>query len=245
MEQQEKPKKKSTFSKVFNPITTLWKKQPHGSTIIPTNMQDQITYFLNINPNAQSFEVAVSSINSLAQQDKEANQLLNDPVLCLELIKQLAQKFKCSDQEITEALQTKEAQRRWDIQHKLYQLCTFEAELPSLESLINLGVDLEFTYKYYTFGSYRTPLMLASMIKSPMLQKLCTHTDKFDINRRDTEGETALMLAAQEGLLNNVKTLLDAGANPVIPDNNGLTPLQAAEESGRQEVVNLIKNAMK
>jgi ankyrin repeat protein len=82
------------------------------------------------------------------------------------------------------------------------------------------------------------------MIKSPVLQKLCAHTDKFDINRRDSTGETALMLAAQEGLINNVKTLLDAGANPETPDNNGLTPLQAAEESGRQEVVDLIKNAI-
>lgn len=248
MEQQEKPKKKSTFSKVFNPITTLWKKQPNEpKTSLPGNMEGQITYLLNLNPTTQSFEVAASSINSLAQENQDINKLLNNSEFCLELIKQLAQKFKCSDQEIAAVLHSEEAKRRWNIQNQLYELCnSISTETTSsFESLLQQGVDLEFTYKYFSSGFYRTPLMLVSMRKNPiLLQKLCTQSDKFDINRRDTEGETALILAVQEGMVASVKILLEAGADPEIPDNNGVMPLKAAQETHNQNIINLIRDAI-
>jgi hypothetical protein len=50
-----------------------------------------------------------------------------------------------------------------------------------------------------------------------------------DVNARDAEGRTALLLAAQGGQANAVAALLAYGADPNIADAQGETPLKAAQ----------------
>lgn len=58
-----------------------------------------------------------------------------------------------------------------------------------------------------------------------------------NINHRDNEGRTALYLAAFHGHTNVVKALLDLGATPWIPDNEGVLPVQVAEYQSTARVI--------
>ena len=64
-----------------------------------------------------------------------------------------------------------------------------------------------------------------------------------NINARDTEGRTALMLAIVHDKSGAVKALLQHGADPNIPDGQNRTPLQAANAGGQWLFVVFLKRA--
>ena len=49
-----------------------------------------------------------------------------------------------------------------------------------------------------------------------------------DVNAKDKNGKTALMIAAQNTISNAVRVLIDAGADVNVKDNNGKTALMIA-----------------
>jgi ankyrin repeat protein len=51
------------------------------------------------------------------------------------------------------------------------------------------------------------------------------------------------MFAAQEGLVDEVKALLEAGADANIKDRDGDTALMAATREGHQEIIALLRKA--
>ena len=57
------------------------------------------------------------------------------------------------------------------------------------------------------------------------------------------KGNTPLHLAAMKGRNKAAKMLLDRGANPVLENNYGLTPLDIATQHGHSEIVKLLKEA--
>ena len=62
-------------------------------------------------------------------------------------------------------------------------------------------------------------------------------------NLRDKRGRTPLMRAIWGGELAPIVPLLQSGADPTIPDNEGRTPLQYAEETNRNEIAALLREA--
>lgn len=64
-----------------------------------------------------------------------------------------------------------------------------------------------------------------------------------DINAKDSNGSTALYLAAFNGYIAIVKLLADSGANVHEPNNNGRSPLCIAVMSGHIEIVKLLLNS--
>src|SRR5262245_44211596 len=62
-----------------------------------------------------------------------------------------------------------------------------------------------------------------------------------DVNCRTESGGTALMYAGSEGRLEAVKLLLDAGADPSILDNGGLTVFGWAATHKRPETLARLK----
>ena len=69
----------------------------------------------------------------------------------------------------------------------------------------------------------------------PALQKLLKMP--IDIDSRDAQGRTALMLATLRGHAEAVDILLDGGADPNVADNRGTTPLQAAKAANAAAIV--------
>jgi len=61
-----------------------------------------------------------------------------------------------------------------------------------------------------------------------------------DLNLANTDGRTALHLAASEGLEKTVEWLLNRGVNPSAVDRNGSTPLMEAQRARHSEVIKLL-----
>lgn len=312
--------------------------EPFEFTALPPEIQDKIIQLLSLNTTATSLKEAAKTINSLAQVNKELNQQINDPQFCLRIIKHLAQKFNCSDQEAAKTLQTQEAKRRFYLQNQLYIRCStpFGAPYPQnpssldLDFLLSQGVDLNFTYNTRTPKLFYTPLMITISNDSFMVGDFCVHGRNlinlnqrntlngdtaliqsvkkrssrsvlylleegadpelanfagqtplelaaqlyhltqhrsykkiFDliqkeiniyfiqnainnkrVNQRNNKGQTALLLAVTTPWSRVVKTILDAGADPELADDEGLTPLAAAQQTGNQKVIDLIQDAI-
>lgn len=64
-----------------------------------------------------------------------------------------------------------------------------------------------------------------------------------NINKKNPQGETRLYIAAREGNKADVRRLLHEGADPNIPDANGLYPLHQAAYWGETEIVDLLLKA--
>ena len=61
------------------------------------------------------------------------------------------------------------------------------------------------------------------------------------LNARDEAGRTPLILATMHGHIEAVRRLLAAGANPALPDSEGLDALQHARRQGLNQIVQLIE----
>jgi hypothetical protein len=64
-----------------------------------------------------------------------------------------------------------------------------------------------------------------------------------DIDRQDSNGHTALILAAQAGMHEIVQRLLEAGASTSVSDTEGLTSVHYAAKDGQPEVLELLIDA--
>jgi ankyrin repeat protein len=84
-----------------------------------------------------------------------------------------------------------------------------------------------------------TPLMLACMNENnPCVQELLSRGSLVDL--QDYIGRTALILAASQGYINNVTTLLAHRADKTIPDQTGQIPYDYAFNNGHALVVNAL-----
>lgn len=61
-----------------------------------------------------------------------------------------------------------------------------------------------------------------------------------DINARNAQGETALILAAWYGRADLVEVLLQKGADPNVKTRKGLSALKVASRNGDDRIVNLL-----
>jgi hypothetical protein len=235
-------------------------------------MQNKIILFLTTNTTAKSLKEAAQTINSLAQTNKELNEWINDSEFCLKIIKHLAQKFNCSDQTAAKILQTQEAKRRLNIQTTLQELCTRNSTNEERDSLFEQGVILDFTYDNHTppltlAATNRRFDVVNNIIVLAFRNKLNLNF----VNMSNEVGDTPLLICIRKtteynGLhyigqrkkyigtnswpiyfscLDNIKLLLEAGADPELANKNGLTPFAAAQQTGNQEVIDLIQNAIK
>ena len=64
-----------------------------------------------------------------------------------------------------------------------------------------------------------------------------------DVNARDSEGRTALMLATRHGQTKTVLALLAHGADPNVSDAKGFTPLRIANSAGNSSIIVALKKA--
>lgn len=60
------------------------------------------------------------------------------------------------------------------------------------------------------------------------------------IDDRDEVGATALFNAVSDNCIEKVQRLLELGANPNIPENNGITPLMDAASGGSVPMIELL-----
>ena len=87
-----------------------------------------------------------------------------------------------------------------------------------------------------------TPLHYAAIYgHERIIQLLLSH--KADFNSRSKTEATPLLLASQEGQeghLASVLTLLQAGADPMLPDHRGALPIHKAADHNHHKVVKIL-----
>lgn len=168
--------------------------EPFNFVGLPLELQHHIISLLSQYSNATSLKEAGQVINSLARTNKKLNLLMNEPQFCFDLIRFLAKKFKTSDEDAARAVATKEVQRQFSLQKKLY-LCVHGGKWKkSKEQIVQLckdGADINFIYK-----SGKTLLMTAAKnLDIPRFDFLIEQGA--DINFANNKGVTALMVAAE------------------------------------------------
>jgi ankyrin repeat protein len=271
--------------------------EPFSFTALSPELQYHIIALLATHTTATSPDIAAYTINSLAQTNKELNAMINNPIFCLQLIKHLAKRFDCSDYTICALLHTQEAQHRMALQKDFYELCMNTKETKKFlqdqfAMLCQNGADLEFTYtiKMHNHSTNTedefnvTSLMLASMENYVIVPLLLEQG--VNINATNTNGTTALMLAARARNLSAIKiicadknlnvnqqdaqgntaliysllpasyhyatiifavltqSILNAGADPELANNNHETPLSIAQNANNQGILKLITLAI-
>ncbi|HEX4069500.1 MAG TPA: ankyrin repeat domain-containing protein [Candidatus Babeliales bacterium] len=97
----------------------------------------------------------------------------------------------------------------------------------------------------------KTPLMYT---ENAEIITFLAEQPNLNINQQDAQGNTALLRAIQnyfpedeesgEQNIALIQALLDNNANPTIANNNGATPLKAAEDIGDQEVIDSVQHAI-
>jgi hypothetical protein len=192
-------------------------------------LRKQIIFSLSSYTTAKSLKEAAFTINSLAQVDKEINQLINDPQFCLKNIKYLAQKFKKSDETVANILQTKAAKERSVLQKNLTGLLIDprlaltrprsidpRGAFMMLDFLCERGFDLNYIYS-----------------KSD---------DLLTTKRIPCQGMTALMLAVEDNNLALIKALLAKGADINGTNQCGRTALIIAVVKNNEDAVQLLIN---
>lgn len=249
---------------------------------LPPEIQYHIVQLLSI---SKTIKEAGKAINAFAQTSQELYQLINDPQICLKIIKNISQQFNCSDQEAAKALQILEAKKRLEVQMKFWNLCnqedSTEEEFNFLYTTYKEYVDLDFTYSFFdkslrkydaTLLMYEARLPFNHSIIPTLLKHeaninkansngntvlmIVAYHNKIEtvqyllsypniaVNQQNKQGETALIDAIVAENQSIIELLLDAGANPKIANNNGLTPLELAEQMGDQEIIKLLKDAI-
>ncbi|EQC31230.1 hypothetical protein SDRG_11153 [Saprolegnia diclina VS20] len=90
-------------------------------------------------------------------------------------------------------------------------------------------------------GAKETPLHVAVRKASPLsiVEKLL-ETDDVDMDARNDNGETALLIAVKNGSMDHVKCLLTKGADAELCDKNDRSPLMFAAEQGKLELIELL-----
>ncbi|KAK0648699.1 ankyrin repeat-containing domain protein [Cercophora newfieldiana] len=107
-----------------------------------------------------------------------------------------------------------------------------------VELLLDGGAYIEAVQRRMLGG--RTPLLCAAKVGNPLVvEKLLNHGA--NIEARDTGfGLTALSIAASNGHVEVTRLLLERGADVKASDNAGRSPIFWANESGKEELVNLL-----
>jgi ankyrin repeat protein len=138
-----------------------------------------------------------------------------------------------------------------ETKNKLKQTPLYFAVINNKFNAVNILLDakanLSFTYgdKQQTVFHFLASNLDIGATGSLILRTILVYiqnciTNAYVLNTRDTEGNTALHLAANYGNINVFKLLLNAGANSNIPNNDGLEPVNVAHPECRLGIIDAI-----
>jgi len=137
---------------------------------LPKEIQNEILSMFTVLSVTNSLADAGQTISALAGVTKELDKKFNEPKFCLQLIKYLAAKFDCSDEDAAKALSFREAKNRLANQMQLAELIYDFGDINTVDSVDQISnllqtsnLDMTFTVNNERDESPRfcTPLHVA------------------------------------------------------------------------------------
>uniref|UniRef100_A0ACD5GNG4 Ankyrin repeat domain-containing protein n=1 Tax=Desertifilum tharense IPPAS B-1220 TaxID=1781255 RepID=A0ACD5GNG4_9CYAN len=127
-------------------------------------------------------------------------------------------------------------------------LCLFQRGVQLKQVIIQFSmvILLSFSLAVYLEGRIRPPLVKAAAVNH-LVQIQAAISNQVNLNVRDINGATALMVASEAGNFEIVKVLVQAGADINAEDVNGQTALMLAIDgtgfNGHPEIANVLIQA--
>jgi len=117
-----------------------------------------------------------------------------------------------------------------------------EGHWPIVELLVSKGANLTIRDS----GGYTPLMMAASTTHEKQLEIIkclfdASNAVRETINTRGRSGKTALQWSAFWGDVRIVKLLMEAGANPLLADDDDNTPLKLAQERGNHDCIDFLQ----
>jgi ankyrin repeat protein len=109
-------------------------------------------------------------------------------------------------------------------------------DVKTIRSLLRQGIDPDLKNPRNI-----SPLWRAAQSASLTVDKLLLDTQAVDLNAQSTAGRSPIFWAAANGHTRIVDLLLDRGANPSLPDENGRIRLSVAKENGHDDIVDVLR----
>ncbi len=238
----------SGLKQFLSNVTTTNGTFPFGQ--LPTDTQTEIIKLLASSCTNQTLKESTQTINALAQTNKHLNNLINDPELNLQLIKNRAKQFNVSDIKVAKELQTQASKHQLKIQLALAKIIKNIDEeqenggvLPKLNRLLQgfelenklYKVDLDFTYRWNQDSQeYSSPLMHAIQNDDKFLIQYLLKNGA-NINQASFNGKTPLMYANNSGTITLLAKQPDLNINQ--QDSSGNTALLRAIQNYFPDIV--------
>lgn len=108
-----------------------------------------------------------------------------------------------------------------------------------IKLLLENGADIEQKLEFSS-GINDTPLIIAAGCGSKHILEYLLQKGA-EVNYQNAKGESALMMAAYVGRLDNVKILIDYKADKSLKDNNGLTAVELAKEKKHKDIADFLE----
>ena len=112
--------------------------------------------------------------------------------------------------------------------------------LPTIKLLLNHGADVNLSHALHTAVRWATDDVVEYLVQVQGVK--LDHIPPTGL-RAPLKGNAPLHLAAMKGRIKAAKMLLGRGANPVLENNYGMTPIDIATQHGHTEIVNLLEDA--
>lgn len=210
----------------FKQLLTATTTPETGFSDLPIEVQTNLIQLFAKSCTDTTLEEAIKTIRSLAVTTKHLNKLINDPEFNLQLIKSRAKQFNVSDMKVAKELKTQASKNQLKIQLALAKIMK---ELIEEQENNNATTKLKRLLEGFTIEDK-------------------FYTVDFDFTYRwDQESEqysSPLMYAVQNENKYLIQYLLENGASPTMANSDGDTPLQEAEATGNQGVIDLIQHAI-
>src|SRR5438445_5708274 len=122
------------YLQLEKPIPAVQKKEvPPGHffcsyNILPPEIQNLIIHFATNSTSAKNLKAAIQTTRALLVTNKQYHAWISKPLFSDNLIKNLATKYRCSQETVAKSLHTKQSKQRLALQYKLKALCCSEGE---------------------------------------------------------------------------------------------------------------------
>ena len=117
----------------------------------------------------------------------------------------------------------------------------YKRGLPTIKLLVKHGADVNLSHALHIAVQRATDDVVEYLIQVPGVKLDHIPSSGFSA---PLKGNAPLHLAAMKGRIKAAKMLLDRGANPVLENSYGMTPLDIATQHGHTEVATLLKEAL-